>query len=73
MHFTLRFSPGDETKLIISVSKKIAKRAVVRNTIKRRVRAIFKNLKPKFGTYLVIARKDSEKIRGEELQSEITR
>lgn len=72
-HFSSRFSSGEEIKLIISVSKKIAKHAVVRNKIKRRVRTIFRSLTPglKRGTYLVIAKHGAEEIRGKELENEL--
>lgn len=73
MHFALRTSLSVKTEFIISVSKKVAKSAVVRNTIKRRVRAAFRtlaiNLKP--GIYLIIARTGSENIKGKELENEL--
>jgi len=73
--FSFRFSPSDETKLIISVSKKVAKKAVVRNKIKRRVRAAFRGVSSnlKTGTYMFIARTGSEKIKGKELKEELSR
>lgn len=73
MHFSLRFTPSEEKKLIISVSKKISKKAVVRNTIKRRVRAAFRKLHSKTGTYLIIAKQGSENIKGENLTDELGR
>lgn len=74
MHFSLKFLPSDKIKLIISVSKKVDKKAVVRNRIKRRVRAVFRNLSNlKAGTYMIIARADSQNIKGEELQDEINK
>ena len=73
MHFSLRFSSTGEIKLIISVSKKVAKHAVVRNKVKRRVRAVFKNLAEnlKPGTYLIIAKPGAEEIKGEVLRDEL--
>ena len=72
-HFYLRVTSSDKVKVIISVSKKISKKAVVRNTVKRRVRAIMwellKNLKP--GTYLIVAKPGAEKIRGQNLKDEL--
>lgn len=72
-HFYLRLSLADKTRVIISVSKKVSKKAVIRNRIKRRVRAVMrdliKNLKP--GIYLVIAKSGAEKIKGEELKNEL--
>ena len=72
-HFSLRFSPSSELKLIISVSKKVSKKAVVRNLIKRRVRAVFKDMKPKPGTYLIIARAGAEIVKGKELEQELSK
>jgi ribonuclease P protein component len=74
MHFYLRFSVSEKIKLVISVSKKISKKAVTRNTIKRRVRAIImrgliKDLKP--GTYMIVAKSGAETIKGQELESEL--
>ncbi|OHA90950.1 MAG: ribonuclease P protein component [Candidatus Zambryskibacteria bacterium RIFCSPHIGHO2_01_FULL_44_22b] len=75
MYFYLRFSPSDQVKLVISVSKKISKKAVVRNTVKRRVRAVMrslvKNLKP--GIYMIVAKPGADKIKGKELEDEIFR
>jgi ribonuclease P protein component len=73
MHFYLRFSSSDEIKLVISVSKKISKKAVVRNTIKRRTRAVMrdliKDMKP--GTYMIVAKSGADKIKGKELEKEL--
>lgn len=70
-HFSLRVSPSDKPKLIISVSKKVAKKAVTRNLVKRRIRAVFRDIKPKAGTYLVIARAGAEVVKGEVLKEEL--
>jgi ribonuclease P protein component len=72
-HFSLRYSPSEELKLIISVSKKVAKKAVDRNLIKRRVRAILRKPSPllKPGTYLFITRSGALDIKGEALKSEL--
>lgn len=73
MHFYLRISPSDTTEVIISISKKVAKKAVERNTIKRRVRAVMRNilksLKP--ATYLVVAKVGAGEVSGEELKAEL--
>ncbi|MBI2065753.1 MAG: ribonuclease P protein component [Candidatus Zambryskibacteria bacterium] len=72
-HFYLRTAPADKTQLIISVSKKVSKKAVVRNKIKRRVRAIMQknltNIKP--ARYFVVAKTGAEDIKSEELKSEL--
>jgi len=74
MHFSLRFSKAEEIKLIISVSKKVAKKAVTRNLIKRRVRAVFRTLPNlKVGSYMIIARAGSESVKGKELESELSK
>ena len=71
--FSLRVTSADTAKLIISVSKKVAKKAVTRNKIKRRVRAVFRNLisdlKP--GSYLIIAKSGAESLKSKELESEL--
>ena len=74
-HFSLRVLPGDEVKIAVPVSKKIAKKAVTRNLIRRRVRPILRelisNLKP--ATYMIIAKAGAEKIKGKELKEELVR
>lgn len=40
-HFSLIFAPSTETKCGLVVSKKVAKQAVARNLLRRRVYAIF--------------------------------
>ena len=73
MYFYLRPSSSDKIKLVISVSKKVSKYAVTRNTIKRRVRAIMRNLIKSLepGTYVIVAKSGAEKIKGKELESEL--
>ena len=60
-------------KLIVSVSKKVSKKAVVRNRIKRRVRPVVRELATKLkpATYIFIAKPGAERIKGEELKSEL--
>lgn len=72
-HFYLRVVPSGETKVIISVSKKVARKAVARNLIKRRVRPLLRKILPslKPATYMFIAVGDADKIRGKELEAEI--
>ncbi|WNZ48909.1 ribonuclease P protein component [Leptolyngbya boryana CZ1] len=47
--FTLRVlkTPEQPTQIGISISKKVSKRAVIRNRIKRQVRAILRNFLPR--------------------------
>lgn len=72
-HFYLRITPGETVKIIISVSKKISKKAVIRNRIRRRVRPIIKNFIPKLrpANYFIVAKPGVEKIKGKELESEL--
>ena len=73
MHFYLRLSASDKVEIIISISKKVSKHAVTRNTVKRRVRAVMrglvKDLKP--GIYMIVAKAGAESIKGKELETEI--
>lgn len=72
-HFYLRVTPADKVVLIISVSKKISKKAVIRNRIRRRVRPVLQkliyDLKP--ATYFIIAKPGAEEIKGEVLEKEL--
>ena len=70
-HFSLRVTSSEKTRVIISVSKKVAKKAVTRNLIKRRIRPILNKFSLKPAQYLLIARPGSDKIKGEELQEEL--
>lgn len=72
-HFHLRVNQVDKLEIIISVSKKISKKAVVRNKIKRRVRAVMQSIIPKLkpAQYLIIAKIGAEKIKGKELHNEL--
>ncbi len=74
-HFSLRVSPAEKIGLIISVSKKTAKQAVVRNLIKRRVRAVWRSFAPQLkpGSYLIIARPGSEVVKGDALEQEFAK
>ena len=73
LDFYLRTTPNEEVKVLISVSKKVSKSAVVRNRIKRRVRPIIKKFIPslKPANYFLVAKPGAEKIKGKELESQI--
>lgn len=74
MHlFSLRVSPNDKIQIIISVSKKVSKKAVVRNIVKRRIRPILKKLALKPAKYLLIAKPGIENLRGKTLEDELIR
>ena len=72
-HFYLRVKPALTTRVIISVSKKISKKAVTRNAVRRRIRPIMRkfvsNLKP--ATYFIAAQNGVEKVKGKELEKEL--
>lgn len=73
--FSLRIGPSDDVKAAVSVSKKVSKKAVVRNRTRRRVYSIIMSLLPHFkpGLYLFIAKPGAEKIKGEDLKKEISK
>lgn len=71
--FSLRVSPSDKVEIIISVSKKVSKNAVVRNTVKRRILPILKKLSLKPAKYLLIAKPGAENLKGKTLEDELIR
>ena len=71
--FSLKVKSSPELKIIISVSKKVSKKAVIRNTVKRRVRAVIKNLKLEPASYIFIAKPGAENLKGKTLENELTR
>jgi len=72
-HFSLRVAHSTKSQIAVSVSKKISKKASSRNTIRRRtytvLRDLLKNIKPSM--LLFVAKKGSESVKGEKLESEI--
>lgn len=66
-------APADEARVAVSVSKKVSKKAVTRNLIRRRTYAavadFYHELKP--GLYLFSARPGAQKAKGERLKSEL--
>lgn len=54
-HFMLSHMPlstqTEDSRLGITVTKKVHKRAVIRNQIKRRVREVFRRARPKFNAH----------------------
>jgi len=69
----MQVAPSDKAQFAVSVSKKISKKAVARNKIRRRVYAMIKKLIPKIepGLYLIIVKPGAENIKGEELKNEL--
>jgi ribonuclease P protein component len=73
LHFYLIIKPSPTVKVVISVSKKVSKKAVIRNRVRRRTRPIVQelisDLKP--AMYFIVAKPGAEKIKGEELKHEL--
>ena len=72
-HFSLRIAKAETPRLTISVSKKVSKKAVVRNKIRRRVYSAVHNLMPELSDnlFLLIAKVGSENIKGQDLKDEL--
>jgi ribonuclease P protein component len=69
-HFTLRsVSVGNIAKFAVSVSKKVSKKAVVRNRIRRRAYSALPKASP--GLHLLIAKPGAEQVKGEVLRDEL--
>ena len=64
---------SETARLAVSVSKKVSKSAVVRNTVRRRTYAAARTLLPSLGKklFLVIAKPGVEMVKGEALLSEL--
>jgi ribonuclease P protein component len=74
--FSLRFSFADtynRPQIGISVSKKVSKSAVTRNTVRRRVYSLVHTILPrmKAGAYLFIAKPGAVSLKGESLNAEL--
>jgi ribonuclease P protein component len=72
-HFSLRVTPAESLSLIVSISKKVSKKAVIRNRIRRRARPILRELTLGFtpATYMVVVKPGAENVRGLELRNEL--
>ncbi len=75
-HFTLRFSfpkEGSISKVGVSVSKKVSKSAVKRNSVRRRVYTAISKILPQTsqGLFLLIAKPGAEKLKGDVLMKEM--
>jgi ribonuclease P protein component len=72
-HFWLKAAPDEAFRLGVSVSKKVAKSAVVRNRVRRRVYSAISRLEasPSPALYLVVAKNGAEKMEGAELLREL--
>lgn len=75
-HFFLKVMHVDTpvSKFAVSVSKKVSKKAVVRNKVRRRVYSVVRNqflgLKPAF--YLISAKPGADRLSNDELVAEIS-
>jgi ribonuclease P protein component len=74
-HFSLRAAvpEGEVARVAVSVSKKTARKAVLRNLMRRRVYSSVRDLLPslKPGLYLVVAKPGVVKVKGEDLNKEL--
>ncbi|WP_246831104.1 ribonuclease P protein component [Nautilia sp. PV-1] len=68
-NFLLYYLPSDTLKVSPIVSKKISKKAVIRNKIKRRIRYIAYNLLSN-GGFAIVAKKDISEYDFEKLYEE---
>ena len=72
-NFSLRVGKGDGPRLAVSVSKKVSKKAVIRNRVRRRAYAASSTLIEQLPAryFLLIAKPGSTKVRGKELKEEL--
>ncbi|MEE4330832.1 MAG: ribonuclease P protein component [Wenzhouxiangella sp.] len=56
--FRVHFAPGDEPRLGLAVSRRVAPRAVDRNRIRRQIRETFRHMRPELiaADFVVLAR-----------------
>lgn len=63
-----------ETKIAISISRKVSKKAVVRNRIKRQIRAVFRCLLPKISSpwlILIVVKAEAKECKYEHFLREL--
>ena len=74
-HFSLRVAPSTKPRVAVSVSKKVSKKAVVRNRVRRRVYSVTATIFPQLSNnlFLLIAKPRSEKVKGQELKDELAK
>lgn len=81
-YFTLKAFPVNtnsltefgETKIAISISRKVSKKAVVRNRIKRQIRAVFRCLLPKISSpwlILIVVKAEAKECKYEHFLREL--
>ena len=73
-HFTLRTADSPAgTRVGVSVSKKVAKKAVMRNRIRRRAYSVIRDFLPNLpkSLFLIVAKPGAEMLKCEALRSEL--
>ncbi|MEX2010475.1 MAG: ribonuclease P protein component [Parcubacteria group bacterium] len=71
-HFVLKeILPKGYARMGVSVSKKVSKKAVIRNRTRRRVYAELRALLPFSKTILIIAKPGAERLKGNVLKTEL--
>lgn len=73
-NFFLKTAPSNESKVAVIVSKKVSKKAVVRNKVRRRVYSIIKTLLPTLNNklFLLIAKPTAKDAKGDALKEELS-
>ncbi|MCW9054932.1 MAG: ribonuclease P protein component [Candidatus Pacebacteria bacterium] len=69
-HLSLKFLLGGEAPVRVVVSKKVVSSAVSRNRLKRRIRAIFKEIHPPIQA-IVFAKKGVGEVSFDDLRAEL--
>lgn len=74
-NFTLRFAKRENKspQFSVSVSKKVSKKAVDRNRVRRRVYSVLRSVQAPEGMYFFIAKPSSINLKGEKLRMEIVK
>jgi ribonuclease P protein component len=73
-HFSVKVSPeGEKARVAVSVSKKVAKRAVARNRARRRAYSALQELVPTIrpGLYLISTKSGAQDLKGDVLKDEL--
>jgi ribonuclease P protein component len=71
--FAIHRVRGGKKPFFVSVSKNVAKEAVTRNLLKRRVRAIFRSIGKIQGSYCVVVKPAARMVSFEELKKDFPR
>ncbi|PIQ66526.1 MAG: ribonuclease P protein component [Candidatus Zambryskibacteria bacterium CG11_big_fil_rev_8_21_14_0_20_42_18] len=73
-HFSLRITSSEKARIAVSVSKKISKKAVVRNKIRRRAYSVLKEFIPLLppNLFLLIAKSGADRMKSQDLKKELS-